>query len=557
MNRSLLHFFEGSSAFNIGLVALSPNHDFEMNQYAQMALSGLEQEFFNYIQANKDALLRDHRFTKFDLKQHSFFIRAKQWDHHLLFCLLPLSDFPFIQDEMMKSTYLTEDLNAIFSSSWDVIFVADAKGTTLRVSSACEKLWGYPAQYFIGKSVYELEEEGLFKPSVTRLVLEQKRQVTQLQETKTGRRLYVTGTPVFNDAGELVRVINTSRDITGETRLKEELNFYREQVERYEKELIKLKREQRPFEMRSSVMEKVYDLSLRVAQVNSTVLITGETGVGKSFLARFIHSNSERAKGPFITVNCGSIPENLLESELFGYIEGAFTGAQKGGKPGMVDMAEGGTLFLDEIGELPLGLQVKLLQLVQDKTFIPVGGTKPKQADVRIIAATNRDLKEMVKNKTFREDLYYRLSVIPIHIPPLRERKEDIITLIYTFLNKYNQTYNKSKSISQEVFNYLMEYDWPGNIRELENMIERIIVTTEHDMVTMDDIILIAGQSEHKYTQYNTELLTLKEAVEKTEKEILLQALKKYGNTTEMAKALGVNQSTISRKLRKYKLSMQ
>ena len=226
-------------------------------------------------------------------------------------------------------------------------------------------------------------------------------------------------------------------------------------------------------------MEDTIKLSLRIAAVNTTVLILGESGVGKGLIARFIHENSLRNKGPFIKINCGSIPESLLESELFGYETGAFTGAKREGKPGLVELAHKGTLLLDEIADLPLNLQVKLLQVIQERELTRIGGTKPIRIDIRIIASTNKDIRKMVKQGEFREDLYYRLNVIPITIPPLRERKEDIELLIDFFISHYNKKHNKSISLQEDVIEALLQYCWPGNVRELENLMERLVVTSE------------------------------------------------------------------------------
>lgn len=447
----------------------------------------------------------------------------------------------------------TEDLNAIFEISKEIIVITDSNGTILRVSSSCQYIWGYSQTEIIGKNVYELEEEGVFQPSVAKMVIESKQMVTQLQTTLTGRRLLVTGTPVFNSEGELVRVVNTSKDITDETKLREDIKAYRREIERYEKELNSLKNQYSDFSPRSKAMQNIKDLALTIAEVPSTVLITGETGVGKSFLAKFIHEHSDRANQPFVTINCGSIPENLLESELFGYMPGSFTGASKEGKKGLVEIADKGILFLDEISEIPLRLQVKLLQLIQEKTYFPVGSVECKKADIRIIAATNQNLLKMVQEKTFREDLYYRLSVIPIHIPPLRDRREDIIPLARSFISKYNQLYKRNRELSPEIYELLTSYDWPGNIRELENLIERIVVTTKHEFVELEDLphYITRIFCESNETDRNSQL-TLKEALEKTEVDMLKKALSKCRTTVEAAKMLGIDQSTVSRKMKKY-----
>lgn len=301
-------------------------------------------------------------------------------------------------------------------------------------------------------------------------------------------------------------------------------------------------------------MGKILDLAAKVAQVNSTVLISGESGVGKEVVARFVHNVSLRKNGPFVTINCGAIPPNLLESELFGYEAGAFTGAKRQGKPGMIETASSGTLFLDEISELPLDLQVKLLQVIQEHRLIRVGGIEPIDVDIRIIAATNRDLAKMVEKGEFRADLYYRLNVVPIVIPPLRERRDDVIPLIYHFLAKHNNAHRYNKTISRKAREVLTKYSWPGNVRELENLIERLVVTVERDEIDVEDLPdYVKGGSGDQGPKVIVEgVIPLRQAVEEVERQLIKHAKEEHETTYEMAEALGVNQSTVVRKLKKY-----
>ncbi|MEB3101774.1 sigma-54 interaction domain-containing protein [Ferviditalea candida] len=448
------------------------------------------------------------------------------------------------------------DLKAVFESSYDVIFVTDGEGKTLRVSSACKKFFGYDAEYFIGKSIYELEKKGTFKPSITRLVLESKEKVQEIQITSTGRRLMVLGTPVKDKNGKIIRVVNVSRDITQESQLKSELEVIRALMEGYKRELKQLKQmamRDDSFIFKSEKMENAVTLASKVAEVDSTVLILGESGVGKELIASYIHQNSHRRDKPFIKLNCGAIPENLLESELFGYEKGAFTGASKDGKKGTFELANEGTLFLDEIGEIPLPLQVKLLRVLQENELVRLGGTKPIKLNVRIIAATNRNLQEETKKGNFREDLYYRLNVVPVYIPPLRERKEDILPLTLFFIEKYNEKYKKNKVFSQEVLEFLQAYNWEGNVRELQNIVERLVVITDQNLVEkkhLPEMMLNSQNAQSRITV--SDVMPLKEAVNILERKLLLLAKKKYGTTTEMARVLGVDQSTISRKITKF-----
>jgi len=301
-------------------------------------------------------------------------------------------------------------------------------------------------------------------------------------------------------------------------------------------------------------MGRVLQLAAKVAPVNTTVLILGESGVGKEVVARFIHRTSPRRDGPFVNINCGAIPATLLESELFGYESGAFTGARREGKPGMIEVASGGTLFLDEISELPTDLQVKLLQVIQERKLVRVGGVKPLDVDIRIIAATNRDLAAMVARGEFRADLFYRLNVVPITIPPLRERPDDVIPLIYHFLDRYNRTHGYRKTISEEAREILTRYSWPGNVRELENLIERLVVTVEGDEIGGGDLpqqILEEGE-EHRPRVVVGGIMPLREAIEEVERQIIERALAEKRSTYSIASLLGVNQSTVVRKIKKY-----
>ncbi len=295
-------------------------------------------------------------------------------------------------------------------------------------------------------------------------------------------------------------------------------------------------------------------LTKRLASVNTTVLITGESGVGKGLIASTLHNQGTRWRGPYITVNCGAIPENLIESELFGYVAGAFTGSRAGGKKGLFEAAQNGTIFLDEISELSLNLQVKLLQVIQERQITPVGATKPINIDVRIISATNRNLEELVNEGRFRKDLYYRLNVVPINVPPLRERPDDIIPLIHGNLARFNRTLGESKTINSDALSVLLKYPWPGNIRELQNIVERLIITTAGNIITEEDIFIFIKEAADKNASFSTDL-SLAAALDKAEKEILEQALNTYSSTRAIAKVLQVSQPTIVRKLNKHGLN--
>lgn len=319
---------------------------------------------------------------------------------------------------------------------------------------------------------------------------------------------------------------------------------------------------------KSAAMLKLIDLALKVAQFDATVLISGESGVGKELIAKLIHNASLRVNdGQFIKINCGAIPRDLLESEFFGYEQGAFTGAKKEGKPGYFELAHQGTLFLDEIGELPLDLQVKLLRVIQEHELVRLGDTKLRKIDVKIIAATNRDLHKMVIDGTFREDLFYRLNVLPIHIPPLRSRPEDITVLLTTFLERYTRRYGTGKMFSGDSLALLCRYKWPGNVRELENVVERLVITTDEHIILPQHLPLqvyqaketVAGSvitdmpNDNRFMhETHGEMRTLQEVIDEVEKEMINKALQIYGNTYRAARILGVSQSTIARKAKKY-----
>jgi TyrR family helix-turn-helix protein len=303
------------------------------------------------------------------------------------------------------------------------------------------------------------------------------------------------------------------------------------------------------FVYQSAQMEEVVSLALRLAKVDCSVLITGPSGVGKEIIADIIHSNSARKGGPFIKVNCGAIPENLMESELFGYKSGAFSGASREGKLGYFALAHKGTLLLDEIGELPLHMQVKLLRAVQDKSIIPVGGTKPVKVDIRVLAATNRNLKAMMASNEFREDLYYRLNVAAISIPALNERRADILPLVEHFLSQFNKKYGKNVQVTSDVLDYWCQYDWQGNVRQLENTVERAVVSSHDQVVTTHDL---TGGTRKSLADIEQEVISLPEAVARTEKKLIQRVFQQYKTTREMAKKLNIHQSTLIRKAAKY-----
>ncbi|MBU5312793.1 sigma 54-interacting transcriptional regulator [Tissierella carlieri] len=455
---------------------------------------------------------------------------------------------------------LMEEFNAILDASNDGIHITDGKGVTLRFNKSCERIDGVKADYVIGKHMEELVAEGIYSESVALAVIKEKKQISMLQQVN-GKEVIGTGTPIFKN-GELYRIVINSRDITELRDLKRGLEEAKLINKKYQQELdiisSKDKAKNSNIIYNSDKMDKIIDLALRVAKVDSTVLIEGESGVGKGVLSYFLHNNSLRYNKAFIKINCGAIPENLLESELFGYEKGSFTGANKDGKVGLIQLADKGTLFLDEIGELPLNLQVKLLNVIQNKELTKVGGTTTIPIDIRIIAATNRNLQDMVKNKAFREDLYYRLKVVPITIPPLRERKEDIPPLILNFLNRFNEKYNYNKKISPEAMKILLSYNWSGNIREIENLIERLVVTTNDDIINRQDIIDCQLVSIGDYSNFDiNKISSYKNIIAEYERKLLLDIMPQCKSTYEMGEILDLDRSTIRKKFKRLNIKLE
>ncbi|MFR7475278.1 sigma-54 interaction domain-containing protein [Frisingicoccus sp.] len=305
----------------------------------------------------------------------------------------------------------------------------------------------------------------------------------------------------------------------------------------------------------SPQMKKILQTIEYIKDVDSSVLITGESGTGKEVIFKYICQTSRRCEQPVVKINCGAIPENLFESELFGYEDGAFTGARKKGKAGLFEMANHGTLFLDEIGEMSLEMQVKLLRAIQEKEIFRVGGSKNIPVDVRIIAATNQNIDKMVEEGRFRRDLFYRLNVIRLEIPPLRERHEDIIPLCYHFLEIFNKKYNKNKGLTLRAARTLAHLEWPGNIRELENLVENIVVLEQDEVMRAKHLQERYCKGEMPLGEVTVKgILPYKEALSQMERQLLENTRNQFGSTRRMAEALGLNQSTISRKLRQYHL---
>jgi PAS domain S-box-containing protein/TyrR family helix-turn-helix protein len=456
-----------------------------------------------------------------------------------------------LQEQLDISLKKIKELTQILNSSYDEIFVTDANGNVLFVSESCKYFTGLPPEAFINKNIRELVQKGIIKESVTLKTMKMHTVQSIEQYYPNGKTVLATAKPVFDEEGKLYRIVCNTRDISELVEMKRKLS----EIHSLQQEnKIILTAGKQKFITQSPNMISTLQTAQKVAPMDSSIFIHGESGVGKGVLARIIHEHSPRKNKPFVQVNCGAIPVTLLEAELFGYEAGAFTGANKHGKLGLVELADGGTLFLDEIGEMPLELQVKILHLVQEKSFKKVGGTSEKQVDIRIISATNKNLLQMIEEKTFRQDLYYRLHVVPLRIPPLRERKQDILVLTDYFLEKFNRKYSQRINIDENAKLFIQLQEWRGNVRELENFIEHLVVTAHKPLLSIEDLPI--AMDNRIQNDFSFKEIPLKKAVEETEKHVLLYALSKYKTTRKMAKALGVNQTTIMRKLRKYKLKL-
>ncbi|AOT68700.1 sigma 54-interacting transcriptional regulator [Geosporobacter ferrireducens] len=454
-------------------------------------------------------------------------------------------------DHLDQINLWNKELDQAFENSPNAFVILDGKGNTVRVNKEFENITDIKKEEVTGKNVKEMEEKGAYNPSVGVLILKEKRKISIIQKLQNGKEALVTGIPIYDENGNIFRIIINSIDF-------KELNiinqYYAKQKER---NVIQAKAEDVKIIYESESMKRIMQLTNELKNIDSTLLITGESGVGKGVIARYLHHNGIRKKERMIEINCGAIPESLLESELLGYEAGAFTGAKKGGKPGLIELANKGTLFLDEIGEMPMQLQVKLLQVIQERQINRVGGIKPIDIDVRIIAATNKDLQEMVKRGKFRLDLFYRLNVIPINLPSLRERHADIIPMVAFFLDKYNTKYSKNVKIGKSILNMMLSYDWPGNVRELENTVERLVVTNPSELIEKD-----TNKSNifsfHLYDHYSTnsdfieKITPLEEAKRGIEKKLIQMAYKKYKSSYKVAEILEISQATAYRKIKEY-----
>ncbi len=449
--------------------------------------------------------------------------------------------------------------NEMLNKLKDGIYVTDDKGTTIYVNDAFLNLSGLTREQIIGKSVYDLRKYNILPNSCCAKVIETKSPVSTINNYYKGQRCLVSGSPIFDEVGNLKKTIAVIRDVSEldvlMKNITKEKNLFIANSE-YDDFSIKAERHIKDYINNNEKMKSIYDKAKKIAKVDSTVLILGETGVGKDFIASYIYNISSRNKGKFIKINCGAVPEHLMESEFFGYEEGAFTGAQKGGKKGLFEEANDGVLYLDEIGDMPYTLQVKLLSAINDRMFYRIGGTSPVEFNARIIAATNVDLKQLVEEKRFRSDLYYRLNVVSFVIPPLRQRKEDIIPLAHQFLEYYNNKYGKNCYFTTGCLENFLVYEWPGNIRELKNIIERLILMTDEASIGIELFReqLMLSDSPGGNSKFSTDNRTLKDKLDEYEKVLIETTLSSSRNMKEAASKLGIDLSTLVRKKQKYRM---
>jgi TyrR family helix-turn-helix protein/PAS domain S-box-containing protein len=442
-----------------------------------------------------------------------------------------VSKMDTLNHEMTK-----QDLEIVFNNSIDGIYVTNGEGFTIGLNKASEQNYNVKAENVIGKHVKFLEEQGVFSPSVALKVIQSKTKQTLIQTCKSGKTILATGNPIFDNNKKLIRVICNSRDIS-------ELNNWQEVTEDKD-EFDFHKYYLMPKNNRSKQYE-VFQTAKKAANVNIPVTITGESGTGKDVLARYIHSSGSRSSQRLVQVNCAAIPHHLFESELFGYSPGAFSGASRNGKKGLMEAANQGILFLDEIGDLPLPVQAKLLNALERYEITPVGDTRPIPIDFRLICATNIDLKKKVEEKSFRNDLYYRIAGVTLNMPPLRACPDEIPLLAEKFLEDFSKENNLFKKFDKSALDFLLSNPWPGNIRELKYTVQKVALLSETERLTYQDFSKSAPQ-----LNMPAGTTSLKEAVARFEKSYIEQTISERGSTRKAAKALETSHSTVMRKLK-------
>lgn len=468
-------------------------------------------------------------------------------------------DSEFLHSELNLSRSMLKSFNEVVEASTDGLFVTDGNAIMLWLNHAYEAITGVRREQILGRSTQIMADHYCFRAVCAVMCAEQKKSITLEQMLKySGRKVLVSCRPLFDDAGDVSLIIGTLRDISELDSLKMTLSQAEERSAKYQQAYDELKSQLLIFPDIIAEDQKMVDvlyLSRKVSTTDVSVLLTGESGSGKEEVAKFIHKSSPRRDGPFVTINCGAIPPALMESELFGYEKGAFTGAAQGGKPGLLEIAAKGSVFLDEIGELPLEMQVKLLRVLQNQELTRVGSVTCIKLDIRLICATNRNLTEMVKQKTFRLDLLYRVNTMTIDIPALRDRPGDIRPLVIAFLAQANQKFGLQKRLSPLAFRTLYDYSWPGNVRELKNCVERVLISTEDDTIVESDLQRTLSLDTRTARQPGARY-PLKNELEQFELKYIEEAYAIHHSVRKASEMLGMSPSTLQRRrselLKKY-----
>ena len=477
----------------------------------------------------------------------------------------PIGELEASARKLTSFQLIAKHLETIFETSSDGIWVTDASGRIIALNHASEILNGIKAEEVLGQDVSVMLDKDLVDRNLTPEVIRTGQPLSIMQFIKrTGRYLLSTGTPAFDDDGNLLLVVVNERDLT-------QLNYLQKRLEEAQQEAEKMKSELSgagaegsaggDFVAESEAMRQVVNVAMRLSRAEaSNILILGESGTGKGVLGKYIHRNGPRARKPFVQINCAALPETLLEAELFGYEKGAFTGARQHGKVGLFELAHEGTLFLDEIGDMPLSIQAKLLKYLDDYEILRLGGTRSRKVDCLLVAATNQDLEALVRNKSFRQDLFHRLNTFTITIPPLRERPEDIFVLTRNYMANFNRTYKKKNAIGAKGMSALQNYPFPGNVRELVNILrEAAVMCDEGAIDKFVDWKLQKSRSEQPERDEGPVPgvpFSLEERLDALEKQLLTEVAKRCRTTVELARAMQMSQATAFRKLKKHGLSL-
>ena len=454
----------------------------------------------------------------------------------------------------------------------DGIYILDREGNYIYANTAYIHQCGVDKAELLSMNVHDWLENDEINVCISDIVYREQRRVVMFQDVAVAATVHppfrqmVISNPIFGEDGKVQYILAICRPLDMLNSLYQEASsnqfgssFLVVANRNYETAVV----------AESPAMQHILRIAKEIADIDASVLITGESGTGKEVVAQSIHDHGKRGENKMVVINCAALPENLLEAELFGYEKGAFTGASVNGKAGLFELASGGTLFLDEINSLPISLQGKLLRAIETKTVQRIGATKSKKVDFRLIAATNENLFRAVEEKRFRADLFYRLNVIPLEIPPLRDRREDIVPLAFHFLSQYNRKYNKNKQFVMRTLDAMNAYEWGGNVRELKNFVERSVVMTVGEYIDITNIRSMAAsherrshnqevlgviRHEHPWEELMDKGLSLEEYVDRCEREYLARALEKYKTSYQVAKQLGTSQSSIMRRKAKYGL---